>query len=43
MQKPQIETIFNKCRDLATSSCDDEKNQYERFADYIERNIEIFK
>ena len=44
MQKDQIEKIISKYRNLAASSCDDEQiYRYERFADYIEDNIEIFE
>ena len=44
MQRDQIEKIITKYRNLAASSCDDEKiYRNERFADYVEDNIEIFE
>ena len=44
MQKDQIQEIITKYRKLAAASCDDEKiYKYERFADFIEENIEIYE
>jgi len=44
MQREEIERIIDKYRKLANASCDDDKiYQYERFADFVEDNIEIYE
>ena len=44
MQREEIENIISKYRKLANASCDDEKIfQYERFADFVEEEIEYFE
>ena len=42
MQRYQIQEIITKYRKLAGTSYDEE-NKYERFADFIEDNIEIYE
>ena len=44
MQREEIEGIISKYRKLANASWDEEKIfQYERFADFVEENIEYFE
>jgi len=44
MQREEIEKIIAKYRKLANASFDDDKiYQYERFADFVEDNIEIYE
>lgn len=42
MQKEELEGIIAKYRNLA-GGCDDKCYQYDRFADFMEDNIEIFE
>ena len=44
MHQDQIYQIITKYQNLAAASCDDDQiHQYERFALYLEENLEIFE